>query len=478
MIDNETKQLVITLLSDTNADMRRDAAERLSASSSLMVSAVLSLGLQDPDKGVRDSVARSLLEMRSPSVPYAIVEYLTDSSFITRNLASTLLVQIGKNSLHALIPYFQHENQDVRKLALDTAGLIGDGEIVHDVLPLLNDADENVVVAAVEALGNIRAISTLPHLAVSYSCHPFARVVIAEAIGKIGDRSAAPYLISLLRSYKKPEGEELLELFSIVEALAGVGDESSLPAIAEMVRSGDAALHNILLYALVSIVQRYSLSPLRYEEYRNQLLNALNDSNGKIVMQVIQALAAIADGEIEEKLLQKLGKNDAIDALILKNLRNGKKAFSLLVGKYETGDRNQKKSIVHFLLPHLQENMGHWFSEIQYNGMKPLQRSASSYFDLLALDWREADEEMRTEIMDTLLYLDQDRALTYFTQLAEEADSWTRMEFLEQIAGSTHPRANDVLLKFAGDDNDFVREFVHSILQSRGLSFSNPEFTE
>ncbi len=478
MLTKEIKQSIATLLVDPQADKRRQAAEDLSSTSSLMISAILSLALQDKDKGVRDSAARSLLEIQSPSVPYAIVEYLTDSSFVTRNLASNLLAKKGSNSLGALIPYFKYENQDVRKLALDTVGLIGDRRALPEIIPMLCDQDENVVVAAIEAMGNICDASAIPHLSMAYVCHPYARVVIAEAIGKIGDSSASTFLAALLRDVENPQGEDLLVTFAVAEALGAVGTEASLPSVLELVKKFDGKLRHIVLYAFVSIIERHALSKSDFEQFRDLFIDALNDDDQKIVSASTKALVTMLDDEIEDRLLQVLGMSEEIDTLILMNLRNGRKAFVMLTKKYDHADTLQKKTILKFLLTHLQENMHQWFHDINHDTMKDLQNSISTFFDNLALDWNDADEETRIDIMDALFYLDQDRALTYFTQLAEDADPWIRMQFLEQVAGASHMRSNDLLAKFAHDENDFVREFVVSILQSRGMSIENSEIIE
>jgi HEAT repeat protein len=475
MLNKEIKDLIVTLLSDSEADNRRQAAEELSSTSSLMISAILSLALQDKDKGVRDSAARSLLNIQSNSVPYAIVEYLTDSSFITRNLSSNLLVNIGTPAIPALLPYFKHENMDVRKLALDTVGLICNKIAVPPILECLNDPDENVVVAAVEALGNIRDASSIPHLAMAYECYPFARVVIAEAFGKIGDSSASRFLVSLLRNLQNPEGEDLLITFAVIEALAAVGDEQSLEVIVPLIKESTGKLQHVLLYAYVSISNRLGVGIVDYEEYKPALIDALKDDDDKIIRASISGLVRVMDDEVEDKLLQSLGHGEESDNLIMNNLRNGRKAFALLVQQYDRASFSQKNTILNFLLPHLKENISYWFKELNESLSRELQNSASSFFDTLALDWNESDEETRTKIMDALFHLDQERALSYFTQLAEDADPWLRMQFLELAANVSHARINDLLAKFSNDENDFVREFVVSILGARGLSVENPE---
>lgn len=467
MIEPEVKSTILTLLSDNDAAVRRQAAKELSSSTSLMVSAVLSLALQDNDKGVRDSAARSLLQIRSKSVPYAVVEYLTDSSFITRNLASDLMVKIGSDAITPLLDYANHENPDVRKLAIDTLGLIRDKAAVPSLLPLLHDPDQNVVVAAVEALGNIRDAYAVPYLSMAYVCYPYARVVIAESLGKIGATSSEAFLVALLRDLQEPKGEELLVVFAVIEALATVGNELALSVIVPDIQRTSGPLQHILLYAFVQIANRNSIPLNTYVLFKPFLLNALASTEQNIVVAAINTLVQMIDDEVEERLLSVLGKNEDVDTLILGNLQNGERAFALLAERYESATGEQKKIILGFIMPRLRE--------ISENNEKDLQRVRASLFDALALDWNDADEEMRTMMVDALFYLDEERAFTYFSHLVEESESWSRVQVLEIVAGASHIRSNDLLAKFSNDENETVREFVLSVLSSRGLMIEDSE---
>lgn len=467
MIETSVKQTIVTLLSNDDAAVRRQAAEELSSSTSLMVSAVLSLALQDTDKGVRDSAARSLLQIRTKSVPYAVVEYLTDSSFITRNLASELMVKIGSDSVVPLLDYTHHENQDVRKLAIDTLGLIKDKAAVPSLLTLLHDEDPNVVVAVVEALGNIRDEYSIPYLTMAYVCYPYARVVIAEAIGKIGSASAEEFLVVLLEELQEPEGEELLVLFSIIEALANVGNERALGIIVPLIKKSTGTLQHILLYAFVQIATRNNIPLSTYVIFKPYLLNALLSTDTKVVIAAVQSLVQMMDDSVEESLLSVLGKNEEVDSIILGNLQNVGKAFVLLAERYESSVFDQKKNIMSFIIPRVRE--------IAESNDKDMLRVRASLFDALAIDWSESDEEMRLMMVDALFFLDEERAFSFFSQLIESAESWMRVSMLETIIGASHIRINDLLTRFVNDENEEVRDFAYAVLNSRGLMIEDSE---
>ena len=187
-MNEETKNLVCLLLTDTDPDIRRRAAEDLAECDDRNVLAVLSIALQDKNKGVEDAVSRSFLSIGGVAAARAIVYHIEDENIASRNLAAKLLIKMGKNSVHAIVPYLRSDNKDVRKLAVDILGEIKSKEPIYYLLPLLKDTDPNVIVAAVEALRVILAI-VLPsnlsvilmsniHLLISWRSKPLGKLAV------------------------------------------------------------------------------------------------------------------------------------------------------------------------------------------------------------------------------------------------------------------------------------------------------------
>ncbi|MFA6609199.1 MAG: hypothetical protein WCT07_04820, partial [Candidatus Paceibacterota bacterium] len=262
-------------------------------------------------------------------------------------------------------------------------------------------------------------------------------------------------------------GEELLVLFSLIEALANVGNERALGVIVPLIKKTTGALQHILLYSFVQIATRNNIPLSSYIVFKPYLLNALLSTDAKIVIAAVQSLVQMSDEVVEENLLSILGKNDEVDALILGNLQNNGKAFVLLAERYEASAFEQKKNIMGFIMPRVRE--------ISESTDKEMIRVRASLFDALAIDWSESDEEMRLMMIDALFYLDEERAFAYFSQLIESAESWMRVATLETIAGASHGRTNDLLIKFSNDEDEQVREFAYTVLQSRGLVIEDSE---
>lgn len=461
MVHEDIKQQLISLLSHPDADERRRSADALSRVQSAVVSSVLVLALQDNDKGVRDSAARALLDTKCKSAAFAVAEYLVDSSFITRNLASNLLLQFGEYSVEPLLRYAVHENHDVRKLAIDTLGLIGDPKALPTLSTLVNDPDDNVVLAVVEAFGNIKDPSVIPHLAMIFSTYEYSRVVVVEAMGKIGDALAGHFLVSQLNEMATPEGDDLLVNFAIVEALATTGSPAILDTVIRLCRTSSGKMRNIYLYALVCIAERYEMMLMDFDHLREQFVAALTDDDIRIVTAVTKALLSMMTPETEAAVLHQIGKNEGLDQLILNNLQAGGRSFVALVKKYPAFQRNQKRTALEFIMPML--------SELSQSDDDEIRNSRADLFALLVGDWIDADEEQRTTIMDAMFYLEEERAVAYFTDLINDTYSWLRMRVLELLAQISHYRSSEVLLQFVNEPDEKVRSFVTSVLISRGI---------
>ncbi len=461
MIHDDIKQLIVDLFSSPDADVRRQAAVSLADAQSVIVSSALALALQDKDKGVRDSAARALLDMKSKSAAFAVAEYLVDSSFVTRNLASNLLLQFGEFSVEPLLYYSVHPNHDVRKLAIDTLGLIGDPKAIPTLSTLANDLDDNVILAVVEAFGNIKDPSVIPILAMIFSTYEYSRVVVVEAMGKIGHESASPFLLSQLNDLETPEGDELLVNFAIVEALAAAGNPGALSAIKEHCMTSNGKMRNIYLFALVCIAERYEILLSEFAPLAEYFKAALQDDDTRIVIASTKALMCMMDADVETHVLNLIGRNEQLDQLILNNLPGGGRSFVALARKYPSFHREQKKTAIEFMLPQL--------SDLASADDEEIQQARADLFGQLVGEWIDADEELRTTIIDALFYLDEERAVGYFIDLIGDSYYWLRMRVLELLAQISHYRSSDVLSQFVNDDDEMVRSFVASVLISRGI---------
>jgi HEAT repeat protein len=281
-MNKQMNNLICLLLTDPDPDVRRRAAEDLSGCNNRNVLAVLSIALEDENRGVEDAVSRTLLSIGGVATARAIVHHLGDENITSRNLAAKLLIQLRDASVHALVPYLSDGDKDIRKLAVDILGEIKSKEPIYYLLPLLRDQDQNVLVATIEAIGNIGSREAIKQIFNAYEHHSFARIIAIEALGKIGGDSVREYLEAKYRDAINAGNAEGIYLFALLDALGIVGDADTLEVLLANYEAIKDPLRDILLHEVVLIIERCNLEYQLDDKVRNDLLHALRNDNHQI----------------------------------------------------------------------------------------------------------------------------------------------------------------------------------------------------
>ena len=466
-MNSEVKLQLAALLSDDDPAARRRAAEDLSESSGFAPIAALAAALRDENKGVRDSALRSLSRIGNENVARAAVEYIADENIVTRNLAAELLMRLKDHSVGALLPYLYDVDQDVRKFAVDILGLIGNDQTVDHILPLLDDADENVVVSAAEALGNIKSRRAVSHLIRVFKLHDYAKAVVAESLGKIGDEEAGEFLLKYLSALIADEEADRLVLYSVIDALGLIGGSSAVQTIREGVARVSGRLRLALLHTLIRILDRLHRPLSDLTEFRGDLLSAIQCEDCGVRISAARALGEIPDEEVTSALVSNLGQTEEIDAVILPLLEKRPEIFRVVVHMAESGVLKPNKEVIALL--------GRICSLIDYGTMaegrlSDLSRLLESAFEFVSGGWAEASEDTRGAIVDTMLRLDADRAFEYLASVTEEPDPWLRIHVIELVAPLENRGIPEFIARFLSDDDEMVREVAASTLESKGYS--------
>ncbi len=222
--------------------------------------------LGDKDKGVRDAVVRSLLsiacdfESLKRKIVEGVCELMCSDDIGLRNLSSELLVKFGSDAIPSLLSLANHENKDIRKMAIDVLGLIGDEKTEDFLIEKLNDPDQNVVVSVIEALGNVGSEKTVEFLIDLFERFEFAQIQIVESLGKIGERCHNDGILKLIHEFLigsfNGVDDPILKS-AIVESLGKVGDKSLVDFLISLVNGDDIAVQKMAVMSIVKICSRY-----------------------------------------------------------------------------------------------------------------------------------------------------------------------------------------------------------------------------
>ncbi|MFH0990126.1 MAG: HEAT repeat domain-containing protein [bacterium] len=469
------RELITILLTHEDIDTRRNAAEELAESKEMPAITALTTVLEDNSTGVRDAAARSLLSIGGPTVARAIANYIANENITTRNLAAKLLMQLGAASIPALLPFVQDPNKDTRKFAVDILGEIRNSGCVYYLLPLLQDDDSNVICSTLEALGNIKSVQAIPAICEAFEAHPFARTAAAEALGKIANPNAKEFLLTKLKGGLEERLYEPIELFAILEAIGNVGDQKVVNYLLEHARDVEGKLRNMLLHAAVQIIEQQETAFHFPAALRSGFLSALQDDDENIRISAVKGLSQFEEQDVTRALLSVLGISEELDFLLFSELLGRDDVFRMAVDALEEARIRCKKELILLIGKLAFEAIRRYkyFKSYQIDGSL-VQRA----FELIMNEWRLADQEVRSIILDTLFRLNGDQAVERMNQIVSDPDPWIRVHVIELLSDVKDQRAAIFIAQFLNDDDEMVREAAISNLQARGIAIDIPQWGE
>jgi HEAT repeat protein len=462
---NAVATLVEELLNGAEPRERRHAAEELAIENSYAAIGALAAALQDENKGVRDAANRSLLTIGTEQVARSVVEYITDTNIISRNMASDILVRLGGLSLNALLPCLYDSDQDVRKFAVDILGLIGDRSPVSHLIPLLHDPDDNVLISTIEALGNLRAEEAVDELCATFDRQDDLKPAVAEALGKIGGDGAADFLLKKFCEWVSNPPKDPLLLYTILEALAQVGSKKAFTILNEHLHTFSGKLQHVLLHCMIHICERSCEDHKSWIPYKTELLEGLLDDDPHIQISIMNALCSIEGNDVTKALLKRINLSESVDAELVPLLVQRHNIIQVCTEMIAEGTMSINKTSLDILSQTVlyvkYENIPVEMLQLQENILPMLAKLLGEY-------WSIADQEVRPIIIDLLFKLDGDRAIEILKSITEDPDPWLRMQVLELLASVSDRRAADFLAQFVNDDDETVRQLAYSVLEAKG----------
>lgn len=285
----------------------------------IMLQAMVDL-LGDDDPWLKDYIARYLSELVEPKASIAakvLSPLVLTTKLELRNLAGDLLIRLGKPSGAFMIEYLRSDDIDVRKFACDILGLVDTRELNIHILPLLDDADDNVVQSAIEALGNYQDETSIAKLIELYNVNPEHKAIIIEALGKIGSLEAMNHLLHFLDI----EQDEFLQS-AIIDSLAlNCEDIEIANSLFETIEKASPQIQIIILKTVSAIAFRLDVSLVLPDSLRPLSYKALFDNDPDLRAAGLLSLGYIYRSDDFPSLFNEIFNNNAdTQSLILERL--------------------------------------------------------------------------------------------------------------------------------------------------------------
>jgi hypothetical protein len=251
----------ITRLAGEDEAERIYAAEDIGYANCLEGVAPLFLRLPlEPSRAVREAIFGALQSIEDDSVTEGALRLLESDDTFVRNQAVELLRRRGSNVIPFLNQAFRSAEKDPRKMMVDVLAAI-DGPGSEELYGLaLADCDVNVVITAVESLGNARKTQFRERIEDLVTAgDPMLAGACLETLAQIGNAHSLA-LIQVRASAGCTVPDYLLPPY--LKMLGAQGDESAIAEAAGLLDSRGAHLQAAILNAITLLRQRYPLAPL------------------------------------------------------------------------------------------------------------------------------------------------------------------------------------------------------------------------
>jgi len=282
----EDYKMCLQGLKSDDYDLRRESAEDLGYSDIEEAALELVGYLTDDDKGVRDAVANSLKKLNYQPVAYELVEYLKNQQIDIRNYASDILIDMQEKAVPALLKMLNDPDHDARKFSADILGLIKTEESLPELIIHLDDDDANVVVSAIEALGNLGYQQAIEPLIQKARRDPELMAMVLDALGKISSDKVNSLILDSLSH------DDAITVFSAVETVGQIGTIDHLPLLFKQLNQREDFFSAPILLAIIRVLTRYKTSLTNVPE--------LLDLADELVV------AAFTEGEVIEEFSENL----------------------------------------------------------------------------------------------------------------------------------------------------------------------------
>jgi HEAT repeat protein len=222
----------------------------------------------------------------------ALIDRLTDPSWAVRRAVVSALARLGDDAVGPLCEVLKHHRDDEGRIAAALDALVGSlGQVEPAAIALVEASDAAIVSDGAQILGRRRCAAALPHLA-QLAKGPDDNVAMAaiEAIGRIGGEGAIDLLIAAIQS------GSFFRAFPAIDVLGRTGDPRAVAPLVALL--GDPRYAIEAARALGSSGQPLALPPL------TALLVRPDDAQVRV--------AAAALTEISDLYTERFGPNHVV----------------------------------------------------------------------------------------------------------------------------------------------------------------------
>ncbi|AFN75348.1 hypothetical protein MROS_2118 [Melioribacter roseus P3M-2] len=407
------------------------------------------------DKGVRNAATMLLLNKRPEKAPKYIAPFISSEDIAVRNLAGEILVKLGKLSVQPLIEYNTDKNDDDQKFIIDLLGLIGDPTAGNHIMEVLSATDnDNVILACIEALGNVRFEESIDILLLFYERNELYKPTIVEALGKIGSQKALDFLLA------KFNMEDDLTKYSILESLGAIGDINTYFFLLEQIPNIHGPLVWPLITSIYQLKEKFNLDIPYDDKMKSLLLYTLNEGSPEHKKIALTLIKIFNDKDILLASLKFLGDDYELDDMVREKLYNNIEYFLEEIPHLLDSKPENIKHILNLLMGIVSSISYEQKESIPLLLIRNILHAVSNYLN-------HPDEEVRRTSMEILFYLDVETAFLFIDTMVADENIWNKMRLIEILELLEVDASTETLSRMLNDEDEMVRERAAEIVNYR-----------
>ena len=414
--------------------------------------------LEDPDKGVRNSLSILLTTTDNPNVADYIVRFVSSQDISIRNLAGDILLKNGDSSVDALLRFLDVGNDDDKKFCIDLLGLIGNKRSGDKIVEVLNtNENSNVILACIEALGNLHFDKSLESIKPFYFENELYKPTVIEALGKMGSKAVQEFLVEIYLE------EDVVSKFAIVESLGLIGDADSINLLLKELKSTDPFMIGPIVNSLHSIKQRTNLNILVDPGSAQKIVKYIDDIEPQFLGPALELVQNNPGLDLLPIYLKVLGTNIELDESIKPLMVN---KFERLLGCLPRYFESSPKNLYE-ILTFLKEVL--FMSREIYDDL-PEGNSKENLTGSVKKLLTNVNEDIRSLSCDLLFSLNEKTAIEAANIVLNDENVWNKINLLENLSNVDHEKIEFLLKELANDKEEMVRERATFLL---GQKFIN-----
>ena len=417
--------------------------------------------LNDADKGVRNAASMQMINLALPQFAHHVVQFVPSPDISVRNLAGEVLLKLGSNSVDAMIQFEHLDDDDTLKFLIDIMGLIGDKRAALYVMGILSESEnDNVILACIEALGNLHYESSVDVLMLFYDRNELFKPTAVEALGKIGSRAALEFLVS-----KFPVEDDITQ-YSILESLGNLGDMETFFFLLEQVNTVTGPLILPLITSISQLKDRYNLDIPYDNRMKSLLIYTISEGTLEHKKIAFNMIETFDDKDILFTSLNLLGEDYELDEMIKTKLFGTCEYIYFEIARVI----NSKPKNIRNVLNVFQQTIV-YVNEYQIPinvPMLELRGITQAMSGLL----NDPDEEVRRASMEILFTIDSETALLFVDSMVADENTWNRIRLVELIEQFPMEAVEAPLQKLANDEDEMVRDRASFVYNSKNNNVS------